>query len=81
MIEGLKPYAQSVDDFSQDNPHASSSVQSVFYRIPSAFIRVHLRLISVSLSDRTRKIQFELFPIINDNGFVPVLSGILRSWK
>jgi hypothetical protein len=30
------------------------------YRIPSAFICVHLRLIFVSLSDRTRKIQFKL---------------------
>jgi hypothetical protein len=29
----------------------------------SAFICVHLRLIFVSLSDRTRKIKFELFPI------------------
>jgi len=43
--------------------HASaSSVVSVLYRIPSAFIRVHLRLIFVSLSDRTRKIQFKLSP-------------------
>jgi len=46
------------------DPRASaSSTQSVFYRRLSAFICVHLRLISVSLSDRTRKIKFELFPI------------------
>jgi len=34
---------------------SASSVQSVFHRIPSAFICVHLRLIFVSLSDGTRK--------------------------
>jgi hypothetical protein len=39
---------------------SASSVASIFYRIPSAFICVHLRLIFVSLSDRTRKIQFKL---------------------
>jgi hypothetical protein len=37
-----------------------ASVASVFYRNPSAFICVHLRLIFVSLSDRTRKIQYKL---------------------
>jgi len=42
--------------------------RSAFHNIPSAFICVHLRLISVSLSDRNRKIKFELFPIINENG-------------
>jgi len=43
-------------------PRASaSSVQSVFHRIPSAIICVHLRLIFVSLSDRIREIQFKLF--------------------
>jgi len=58
-------------------PRVSASyAQSVFHRIPSAFICVHLRLIFVSLHDITRKIQFELCPIIND-GFMPVLSGIL----
>jgi hypothetical protein len=42
--------------------HASaSSVASILYHNPSAFICVHLRLIFVSLSDRTRKIQFRLF--------------------
>jgi len=40
-----------------------ASEQSAFHFIPSAFICVHLRLIFVSLSDRTRKIQFEPFPI------------------
>ncbi len=40
----------------------ASSVASIFYRNPSAFICVHLRLIFVSLRDRTRKIQFKLFP-------------------
>jgi hypothetical protein len=40
-----------------------SSVLSVFYFIPSAFICVHLRLIFVSLSDRIREIKFGLFPI------------------
>ncbi len=51
------------------NPRVSaSSVQSVFHRIPSAFICVHLRLIFVSLSDRTQDIQNKLFPKINENG-------------
>ncbi len=40
--------------------------------------RFHLRLIFVSLSDRIQEIQLKLFPIINENGFVPVPSGILR---
>jgi len=36
MIDTAKPYAQSVDDFSQDNPRVSaSSAQSVFYHIYS----------------------------------------------
>ncbi|MCZ7402520.1 MAG: hypothetical protein O8C61_09885 [Candidatus Methanoperedens sp.] len=30
--------------------------------------RYHLRLIFVSLSDRTQKIQYKLFPITNENG-------------
>jgi len=55
-----------------------SSVASVLYRIPSAFICVHLRLIFVSLSDRTRKIQFILSHIIIKSGSVSVQSGILR---
>jgi len=42
---------------------SASSAQSVFHWTPSAFIRVHLRLIFVSLSDRTQKIKFELFPV------------------
>jgi hypothetical protein len=50
---------------------SASSAQSAFHRIPSAFICVYLRLIFVSLSDRTRNIQFKLFPIFSDNGFVP----------
>jgi hypothetical protein len=48
------------------------------YRIPSASICVHLRLIFVSLSDRTRKIQFILSHIIIKSGSVSVPSGILR---
>ena len=48
------------DDFSQDNPRVSaSSAQSAFHRRLSAFICVHLRLISVSLSDRAQKIKGE----------------------
>jgi hypothetical protein len=47
---------------------SASSAQSVFYRRLSAFICVHLRLISVSMSDRTRKIQFVLFSKINEKG-------------
>jgi hypothetical protein len=43
-------------------------VNRKLFRQISAFICVHLRLIFVSLSDRTRKIKFELFPIINKNG-------------
>ena len=44
-------------------------------------ICVHLRLIFVSLSDRIRKIQIKPFPIISENGFVPLASGILRRGK
>jgi len=51
----------------------ASSAQSAFHRRSSAFIRVHLRLIFVSLCDRTRKIKFELFPIINENGLTESL--------
>ncbi len=56
---------------------SASSAQSVFYRNPSAFICVHLRLIFVSLSDRTRKIQFKLFRSRVGDG--SVMGGILRS--
>jgi hypothetical protein len=43
------------------DPCASvSSMQSVFHSITSAFICVHLRLIFVSLSDRTQKIHSKL---------------------
>jgi hypothetical protein len=64
-----------------DRRASASSAQSVFHRIPSAFICVHLRLIFVSLSDRTRKIQFKLFPIISEKGFMPVKSGILSGGR
>jgi hypothetical protein len=37
-----------------------ASALSAFYFIPSAFIRVHLRLISVSLSDRAGKIKGDI---------------------
>jgi hypothetical protein len=53
-----------------------SSVQTVFYRNPSAFICVYLRLIFVSLSDRIQEIQFKLSPIINENGCISRLSII-----
>jgi hypothetical protein len=46
------------------------------FRQISAFIRVHLRLIFVSLSDIIHEIHFELFQIINENSFVPVPRGI-----
>jgi hypothetical protein len=60
------------------DPCASAlSAQSVFYRNPSAFIRVNLRLIFVSLSDRNRDIQFELFLSWAENDLV--ISGIWRS--
>lgn len=58
---------------------SASSVQSAFHRRSSAFIRVHLRLIIVSLSDRIRKIQFELFPIINENGQTESLQSMQSS--
>jgi hypothetical protein len=45
----------------------------------SAFICVHLRLIFVSLRDRTQEIQFNLFPIINKKGFVPGCQKIIES--
>ena len=45
-----------------DTFYPRASVQSVFHSIPSAFICVHLRLIFVSLSDRIREIQNNLFP-------------------
>ena len=38
----------------------TDSVASALHYILSAFIRVYLRLIFVSLSDRTRQIKFEL---------------------
>jgi hypothetical protein len=56
----------------------TSSALSVFYRNPSAFICVHLRLIFVSLRDRARKIQFELFPIINDDLNIQHLSEVYQ---
>jgi len=59
----------------------SASAQSVFYRNPSAFICVYLRLIFVSLSDRIQEIIFKLFPIINENGYVSRLSIIFRLKK
>ncbi len=43
----------------------------------SALICVNLRIIFVSLSDRTQDIQFKLFLIIYENNLVPVPSGIL----
>ena len=64
-----------------DLRESASSVTSIFYTNPSAFICVHLRLIFVSLSDIIQKIQIKLFPIINENGFVPVTNGILRRGK
>ncbi|MCZ7402262.1 MAG: hypothetical protein O8C61_08575 [Candidatus Methanoperedens sp.] len=45
-----------------DMHESASSIASILYRIPSAFICVHLRLIFVSLSDKTRKIQFKRSP-------------------
>jgi hypothetical protein len=48
---------------------------SAFHRRLSAFICVHLRLIYVSLSDRTRKIQFELFTIMKK---LPIISCFLK---
>jgi hypothetical protein len=50
-----------------DTRVSASSTQSVFYRNPSAFICVHLRLIFVSLSDKTQEIQLKLSHIINEN--------------
>ena len=61
-----------------NNQHQLKQSNCKLFRQISAFICVHLRLISVSLSDRTQNIQFELFPIINENDFVPVNCGILR---
>ncbi len=54
---------------------AKSENRKIFGQI-SAFICVHLRLISVSLSDRSREIQFELFwrGVENDS----TTDGILR---
>jgi len=49
------------------------------YRQTSAFIYVHLRLICVSLSDRTQEIQFELFPKINENGLTESPQSTQRS--
>jgi len=46
------------------------------YRQISAFICVHLRLISVSLSDRIRKIKFELFHIQETIESAPLLKII-----
>gem|GEM_PF-4763785 len=50
------------------DPCASpSSAQSVFHRIPSAFICVYLRLIFVSLSDRIQKAIIRRFVYLNSN--------------
>jgi hypothetical protein len=43
-----------------DTRASVSYEQSVFYRNPSAFICVHLRLMCVSLSDRAKKIKGEV---------------------
>ncbi|MCX9083760.1 MAG: hypothetical protein OIN87_03055 [Candidatus Methanoperedens sp.] len=43
-----------------------ASVQSVFHRIPSAFICVYLQLIFVSLSERAGGIHIKLFSKINE---------------
>jgi len=51
------------------------------FRKISAFICVHLRLISVSLSDRSWDIQFEPFPIIKITDFVPVKNGFLSGGR
>ena len=48
-----------------------------FYRKISAFICVHLRLISVSLRYRTQELKFKLFQSM-ENGSAPVSSGIFR---
>jgi len=45
--------------------------RSAFHRRLSAFICVHLRLISVLLSDITQKIQFELFTMMKK---LPIIS-------
>ena len=75
------------------NPASSGASVGVWGRYPSAIslrltesvnstlICVHLRLIFVSLIDIIQEIQFKLFPIINENGFVPMTSGILRGRK
>jgi hypothetical protein len=79
----LKKYYNFLNlNVKQKSPCVSaSSAQSVFHRIPSAFICVHLRLIFVSLNDRIQEIHFELFQKINENGFMPVQRRILRRGK
>jgi len=66
-----------IEQIFTNNFNPCASAQSVFHRIPSAFICVHLRLIFVSLSDRIREIQNILFLIINENDYVPSPNGIL----
>ena len=58
IFDGCAFWFNSSDNKPQ-RPQRTQS-RSVFYRNPSAFICVHLRLISVSLSDRTQKIKGEI---------------------
>jgi hypothetical protein len=63
---------------------SASSAQSAFQRRLSAFICVHLRLIYVSLSDRTQKIQFEQFTMMRNFLLYPGFSkqNIMKSpWR
>jgi len=48
----------------------TDTIATAFYY--TLFTCVHLRLVFVSLSDRTRKIQFKLLLLFYENGFVPV---------
>jgi len=62
-----------------NNQHQIKQNNRKLFRQISAFICVHLRLIFVSLRDIPQEIQFKLFPIINENGFVPGCQKINES--
>jgi len=75
LLNDLLIYKILSDIWKIIKPRTKPENRKLFRKI-SAFICVHLRLISVSLSDRTRDIQFELFRIRVENG--SVTAGILR---
>jgi hypothetical protein len=59
---GKSPQSSEISTTAYETAQLNQNNRKLFRQI-SAFICVHLRLISVSLRDRARKIQLKLFPI------------------